>query len=225
MGFSGSIDGVLRAVGAETFFAICAAAEFACFCVCFFLSVFKAGYSLKKRAWFAVAAAGVCVLLDFRAGLLGEACYSGLAAFFGTVLSLPLLFVPVKSSDGKKERELARFIDDKIKEADSRERADSRESGYVFPTEKARRDVCEIKAEPQQKDTRADGTEELDFSHVKNVLQRLELSSLTTSDRKQIRDLETALYVAEREPPSEEIREKINEGLGNLLKIMARHGV
>ena len=80
-----------------------------------------------------------------------------------------------------------------------------------------------VKAEPEK--PVENGCAELDFSHVKNVLQRLEPALLTYSDRRQIHELEIALAEAESGRYSAETKGKINEGLGNLLKIMARHGV
>ncbi len=65
---------------------------------------------------------------------------------------------------------------------------------------------------------------ELDFTHVKNVLKRLDYFSLSNSDRRQVKDLEISLAQAEGGDYSSDLRERINDGLGALLKIMSKHG-
>lgn len=65
---------------------------------------------------------------------------------------------------------------------------------------------------------------ELDFSHVKNVMAKLNYFNLSASDRAQLNELEQALYYAQNVGYDKKVKEKINEGLGALLKIMAKHG-
>ena len=202
----GAIDGVV-------FFIISFGAVFAGFIVCLFISIFKSGYGIKRRAWFLILLALFCALLRLRVNLLSVADYSPLLTVFGLILALPLYFIREKKkpkTDEKSVREFVRFIDGKIRvdntEAD-RKPADSQ-------TEV-------VNAVPREESKRVD----IDFSHVKSVLERLEPATLSYADRKQIHELEVALYSAENGKTGDDTKTKINEGLGNLLKIMAKHGV
>ena len=66
---------------------------------------------------------------------------------------------------------------------------------------------------------------ELDFSHVKNILERLDYYSLSGGDKKTVNDLENSLTLAEKGDQSSENKSRINDGLGALLKIMSKYGV
>ena len=66
--------------------------------------------------------------------------------------------------------------------------------------------------------------DELNFSHVKNVISRLEYFNLTPTDLRQVRELELNLLQAERGERDDELRIKINTGLSALLKIMSKYG-
>ena len=61
-----------------------------------------------------------------------------------------------------------------------------------------------------------------DFTHVKNVIERLRAFPLSTGDKKQIKDLEDAIVLIENGLEDEY---SINDELGALLKIMAKYGV
>ena len=66
---------------------------------------------------------------------------------------------------------------------------------------------------------------EMDYSHVKNILERLEFYPLTQADKKQVRELEVSLLEAEKGNGDIEVKTRINDGLGDLLKIMSKYGV
>lgn len=212
----------LSAVSAETLFWVSACLVAVGFTACFFLSVYKAYYGLKKRAWFSIVAAACCAALKARAYLIGGRDFSPLLFFLCAVLALPLYFIRVKTpndrAEDEKRRNFVRFLDESV----SRERArvdfssaqKKERDNFSAPVEK-------IVAEPEKNAA----AEELDFSHVKSVLNRLEPADLSYADRRQIHELEIALYAAEGGDRSKETKVRINEGLGNLLKIMAKHGV
>lgn len=65
----------------------------------------------------------------------------------------------------------------------------------------------------------------LDFSHVKNILKRLTEYSLTPSDKRQVKDLESMLLIAEKGEIDKELKERLNNSLGGLLKMMSKYGV
>lgn len=70
----------------------------------------------------------------------------------------------------------------------------------------------------------SNGAGELDYSHVKNVIARLDYFGLKESDRRQIHDLEANLSEAERGGNSPDLKDRINDGLSSLLKIMSKYG-
>ena len=220
MWFSEFLNVIFSAVSGTLFFLICALAVFSAFIICLCLSVFKTGYGLKKRVWYVAVAALFCAILNARANFTGEQNLSSVLLIFALTLLLPLCFIPEKGGNEKRavaedegRRRFVRFLDDKLKRA--REFSDN---SSHFETE-------EIKTVNPPPERETVNSQDIDFSHVKNVLSRLEPALLSYADRRQIHDLEMALYDAERGNYSPETRSKINEGLGNLLKIMAKHGV
>ena len=66
---------------------------------------------------------------------------------------------------------------------------------------------------------------DIDFTHVKNVLSRLEYYPLSSMDKKQVKELENAILLAEGGDNSRANKIKINDCLGALLKIMSKYGV
>lgn len=64
----------------------------------------------------------------------------------------------------------------------------------------------------------------LDFTHVRNVISRLDYYGLSQNDRRQVHELESYLLSAERGSDDPTVKEKINDGLSALLKIMSKYG-
>lgn len=67
--------------------------------------------------------------------------------------------------------------------------------------------------------------EEVDFLHVKNVIERLKHYPLTLTEKKQTASLLALIDWVEKEGQGASRREEINEKLSELLKIMAKYGV
>lgn len=124
--------------------------------------------------------------------------------FFGTVFSILFMSFPEKKKSENKnislkpeEKKLVSFLDEKIKR------------------QEAIKNV-EITENNQNRST-------LDYSHVKNVIRRMENMPISSSEKKQLKDLSVLLYRAEN-GDSELKRSEINDGLGGLLKIMSKYG-
>ena len=66
---------------------------------------------------------------------------------------------------------------------------------------------------------------DVDFTHVKKVLERLSYVSLSPTDKRQVKELETAICAAECGQADNLNKAKINDGLSALLKIMAKYGI
>ncbi len=262
----------------------CGAITSAAFLVFFFLAVFKCGFGGRARGkFYAVCTlfAGFIGALYALNGIRGELLFS--SAFLYLFYSLVLFILPVRKKkrarETTKERlELARFIDEKIRDASDFSRTFAEGGREAFRTETSRtgdredrfrqpftargavkepttveppmeyfeenvvrsgfcaddlplaeasgvRNTERAERPPCGADGRNGGFfDEIDCSHVKNVIARLDYFGLKESDRKQIHDLEASISEAERGGGSEELKDRINDGLSSLLKIMAKYG-
>ena len=77
-----------------------------------------------------------------------------------------------------------------------------------------------IKPAPEQNEKQP----EIDFSHVLGVIKRLEYYNLSQTDKRQVGELEKALLTAKQTGDYKNDKQKINDGLGMLLKIMSKYG-
>ena len=123
------------------------------------------------------------------------------------LLAIPIKCVGKKPKKQDESKEFIKFIDEKIAEQEKKPIINDME--IVEPIE-------------EEKSETVDG---LNLSHVKNILNRLDYFNLSQADRRQVRELETVVFQAERHFDDLEIKEKLNDGLGALLKIMAKYGV
>ena len=186
------------------------------------LSLIKCNFCLLKRlpfAFFSLAA----VIFE---GVIE--CFLGLDIWATASFALLLIYCAIIFSIGVKtnkptERQLefAKYLSDKAKEQQERD-------DLCAPTDKP----CESKVKSvmpevitasKQKENKAQ--DDLDFSHVKSVLSRLEYYSLTPADKRLMKELESSLLTAERQEITPKLKEKINDGLGALLKIMSKYGI
>ena len=162
----------------------------------------------KETVLFLLASFSVIFFYRFVLNFFGksENEFSILSALV-CVLAIPIKCVRGKSKKIDGSKEFIKFIDKKIAEQDQKSIANKLE--IESPIEKSQGETV-------------DG---LNLSHVKNILKRLDYFDLTQADRRQVRELETAVFQAEMHFDDLEIKEKLNDGLGALLKIMAKYGV
>ncbi len=203
------ISSVRTALDGGWIFIISIALELALFLAVTFISIFKKNYSLKKRAWFFISSLAILALELAFLSITNELTffYLSLAVTLGLWCAV-VLTLERKIKIKKEHRELAKILD---------QRAREEPSSPSFPVQQ------EISPPIQNYDeaTRF----ELDFQHVKLVIQKLEYYPLSASDRKQVRDLEENVCQAENEGFTSALKNKINDGLGALLKIMSKYGV
>ena len=190
-----------------------------------FLTIFVNDYVRKNRLWFVFL--GVATIL-FQTALCvyekGMGIYPILLA--GVCF---LLFIPVFSPSGrrrklkKEEMELARFLEQKIADANA---LPSQQKQTIQSQEDTESEtpflVDRLQTKPPiqlQKESPPD------FTHVKNVLERLNYFPLTPNEKKQAKDLEITVKRIESGENTAELKNRVNDGLGALLKIMAKHGV
>lgn len=97
-------------------------------------------------------------------------------------------------------------------------------SGGSAPVKSAPIKSVSAKPAPARAEKQSGAFGDLDFTHVKNVISRLDYCSLSQSDRRQVHELESYIIEAERGAEEKGLKEKINDGLSSLLKIMSKYG-
>ena len=185
-------------------------------------------YSFAKRGWFVLFCGATC---------LAQAVFTpkGEKVFVIFTLSISLLLcsclfsVRVRRKVDKEHKKLIDFIDGQIRRSGSQPRVS------VHPTKSDIDILDQPLVKDCQEDRKAQTTtnlvhndkqhKELDFTHVKSVISKLSYYGLSQSDKRQVQDLETALYQAEQGEDVPGLKSRINDGLGALLKIMSKYGI
>lgn len=182
------------------------------------------GYGVKKRARF-FACTAAAIFLQFASCLYsGEYAPLFIIAAFASILCGAIITVPEKRAEvTDKQRELVRFIDGSLKKAEQESVRSERSRREVYADDGKGRGVSALKAfgeTPSGKIKPCD----IDCDHVRAVLSRLDYYALSAADKKTVNDLSSAIAVAERGNIDDGLKEKINDGLGALLKIMSKYG-
>ncbi len=216
----GVIDAINYALGQDGIFIILASVNFIIFLVNLLLSILVAGYGIKKRLWqLPLSICLVLVSFAFSRTYKSDYTLTYLLASFSTLLMIPLMLIREKNfTITKEQRNLVNFIDNNIKTAIKQE-------------DKAPLCVERLSVDSVEKSLDGTGKSktaldfELDFKHVKNVISRLDYFGLKESDKRQVKELENAILSAEKGDFDLDVKSRINDGLGALLKIMSRYGV
>lgn len=183
-------------------------------------------YARKNRVWF-VFLSGALVLFQtawcvhLKASSVYAICLAGVCL---------VLFIPTFAPSGKRrklkkeEKELVRFLQDKISNASENQ---TRGEPSLIEKQLKASDEQPFMVDKLQVKPLTQTIQELppDFTHVKNVLERLNYFPLTPTEKKQARELEITVQRIENGENSTELKNRVNDGLGALLKIMAKHGV
>ena len=202
-------------MGAEGIFVSLFAVLILEFLICLFLSIFKRGYLRRKRIWLIVGCAS-CVI-----------CYLGFDTIFDKPIYGYILFAlssffcsVVFSVSGKAnvvteaQRKVAKEV---IEKAD---RLKNHKLHFANQPERTAESVIKTSPIVREKKDR-----EVDFSHVIRIINRLNGYELSPSDRKQVKNLEDGIFKIETDGVDQLTEQKINDGLGALLKIMSKYGV
>ncbi len=204
------LQSVLSSLDGGWIFIIALGLIFILFILALLLSCLKPLYSLAKRAWFFFSCSAISLLeLTFlKLSSQIELFYLTISLaliFSGIIFILPTKRLKVKDS----ERNLAKLIDQSVRELEP------------IKEKTVEKIVCQPTRENEQEINKF----ELDFQHVKLVLQKLEYYPLSASDKKIAQELEQNIEDAQRYGFSTAVKSKINDGLGALLKIMSKYGV
>ena len=189
-------------LGCGGIFLLLSAISLLCFIICFLLILFRYGYGPLKRAWFYSAILCLlCVQGAFSYFFNDGIVFLLLLLATQLILVTPVILLPQRKIKCKKEQiDFVRDLDFKFKNQ----------------TE-------EIKPINQTVINKPQG--EIDFSHVLGVIAKLEYYPLTSTEKKQVKDLTEVIRQAQNGKCEKETKIKINDGLSFLLKIMAKHGV
>ena len=186
--------------------------ELALFVVVFFICLFRQVGKAKLNWYFSLSLALLFIELAFMS------IESALELFYlslGITLiffSIIIVLISIDKKERNSHRDLAKFIDQSVKMANAQDKI----------TENAQQSFCSDIDNSQEESVEKF---ELDFQHVKLVIQKLEYYPLSSSDKKVVRDLEDSIYQAQTYGFTSILKNKINDGLGALLKIMSKHGV
>ena len=114
-----------------------------------------------------------------------------------------------------KQKELIKLIDQKISEED------------VGALKKQTRvkDFCAKMQLNAISNSEKDKKNTIDFTHVKSVIERLKYIPISLDEKKQVEELEKSVIELENGDGTPLTKSNINDGLGRLLKIMAKYGV
>lgn len=221
-------------LGAEGVFLICFSLLLACFIIVLILALRKNNYLLKKRLWFFFV---VYSVVELEKGLetlcLFSNGFSTLTLALGLLFCIPVFYVKKGKEKTQKARDLVKFIDEQIHNNVLEYTPTSFQENDLKKPIRVENFAQQPQKEEQintgqfiekRKETKSNPCD-LDFTHVKNVIARLEYLSLGNSDRRQIRELESVVAQAEAGDYTPNTKEKINDGLGALLKIMSKYGV
>lgn len=185
--------------------------------LCFMLSLFVSEYTYKKRLWIIPCHLGLIVLAWWSQINKNAYNFEFLCLGISAFLCAFIFAIPNKDNQIKSEHiNLARIFNEQAKNLENELDEDS------LAQERTQIEV--IKARPKEQ-PEIKSNQELDYSHVKKVLNKLEYYSITSQERKQTKELMQAVELAESQGQTAELKEKINEGLGALLKIMSKYAV
>lgn len=199
--------------------------------ILFFAVVFVSGLIKKRsfhrlRSLYIILGAGLLIVVLSVLLLCGGAIATGKVLFITLVTAgiYTFLYIPVflfcgRVRVGKSHKEFIRALDGNVK---------SEEPGFL-PKE-----IREYKNAPDresvsvilpEKEEEARTAADVDFTHVKNVISRLDYFGLSQTDKNTVNELSSALKIAESSGMDETLKTRINDGLGALLKIMSKYNI
>ncbi len=185
------------------------------------VTAFKRVYTFSQKSWFLFLALAITALDGFYCSLSGSHYYL-VSAFLGLTLfafAVPFRRKPKRAAT-KKERLIPIEL---VKEAEQKLREESMQSTQRPFREESMQGQFREPDSPKISVPSDKPTMRPDFSHVRNVIERLSYFPLSAPDRRQINELEALLVSAERDGDGS-AKDKLNEKLSSLLKIMAKYG-
>lgn len=230
-GFLSFLKTFCSELGFDRIFYIFCVIETVIFIACFIiLSLSRKVRKKDLKICFIVSSAINFLIMQGLFSLQKEYITEVLFFTFLSVALILLFYLPVlikKDNFCKPKKEESALIKKLGERAQQEKFVRAEKEEKTFISDGKQKDVFSLEEEneyaatPQLKEKEC----ELDFSHVKNILKRLEYYNLSSLDAKQVAELKSALYQAETCGVNKDIKSKINDGLGALLKIMSKYGV
>ncbi len=183
-------------------------------------ALFLREHSRGKRTWFLFVVFACYFLVKSMVEFKGVSnVYPYLTLALGLMQTGGILSIRErKRKPTKEQKKLAKFIDEATKIARFDDEFFGAREGSKF-------EDFAINYSPKKEGVRTQKEYELNFSHVKSVIDKLDYYGLSANDKKQVLELERAIKDAETDGFSLELKSRINDGLGALLKIMSKYGV
>lgn len=225
--FSIALIGLTKKLGAGWIFFICLSVMALYAIVEFIFAILKRGsvklYASHFILLFAVSVTDIA-LSCFCDKSDNVFIYPFILLGVGIALFIPTFIVKDRKKKATYEqKKFVQFLDSKI-ESEREEIKEKEEDGVRFLRPKDFFiDKKPVENKPIEKTENID--KNINFSHVKNVLEKMDCINLSPVDVLQVNDLKTNLYLAENGGVDITLKEKINDGLGALLKIMAKYSV
>lgn len=146
------------------------------------------------------------------------------SAGIGLVFYSILMILPDKERKIREEqKELVRLIDKEIQKGQISNIPDKIIPKQLTSFTKNKDNESIRKISVNTKEESEEAKRELDYSHVRNILSRLDFFSLNSTERKQVDTLKSNLSRSEKGDST--LKSEINDGLGALLKIMSKYSV
>lgn len=234
VGFLDAVCGFFESLGFDGVFFIAVGLTVAAFIPLFIGQCVCRGKTKKERTAFVFISAGSIAFETAGNLAIGGVFARELLVLplinFSLAIFLYVFFVFFGNKEVKVEKEHKEFIkilEKNIKNPDKNQTVPHLENArksFNSESDDGRTvlsDVTEVKPVAKTKVNAA----ELDFTHVKNVIERLNYYNLNGAERRLVKDLRYAVSQAESGNVLPETQSEINDGLGAVLKIMAKYGV
>ena len=199
----------------ELVFLTCFIVVFVLTVLCTIISLSKKNYSIKNRLWVIFSFIGI-LLIDFwiEYFILGKIQYLILLVAVEFISLSICFFVRKKQTIISSENKSLESLLNKCKLNHNYANLNKDYNNEI------RSEV--IKAKPKVQPNLKD---DIDFSHVKTVLKKLDYYPLKEQDKKSAKELENAIIEAEESGLDQRLKQNINDGLGALLKLMSKYAI
>ena len=227
--FFSIINTVRTSLGGGGLLIVCLSVIIFVFSIVFIKALAVRDYSLIKRVWFVPFCGALCLGQSVFTPD-GEKIFVTFSVAVSLLLCALLFSIRVRKKVGKEHKQLIDFIDGQIRRSSASIKTPVQPPENFYgqhidePFIKGDDESVHLQQAPKsiQKEK---GQKELDFTHVKSVISKLSYYGLSPNDKRQVQDLESALYQAEQGECMPGLKSRINDGLGALLKIMSKYGI
>ena len=203
--------------------------------LCSIFSIKKEHYTIIKRLWIVFDFVAICIIQFWLERQMDRQNTYLLLTIGSCFLGLSIcLFLPVKKIKISQEKRMfAQFLD-RCAHNQTTEKIYCDKTENLSESEKCLK-ASKVFSSPIISHNHSDGAsqnlnndkvkDEIDFSHIKGILAKLEYYPLKEQDKKSAKELENAILEAQENGLDRKLKQTINDGLGALLKIMAKYAV